>query len=136
MSLLSYFQLVHKIWHAVLFCMIVTVREDSAYGPWQLKRGVAQMTSHCLEFLHLGNIMKLLTNQFFLIAVACMHFLSQHVHAYSQHTKRITGYFFLLNANSMKKNCFLDIKETVVKMTSSDSKQWKSEYWPVLYLYQ
>lgn len=57
-----FFYSVHNIWHAILLHMIITVMEDSAYGRWQLKRGVMQMTSHCLEFLHLGNITELLTN--------------------------------------------------------------------------
>lgn len=55
--------LVHKIWHDVSPCDI------HCYGRlclWSLaaekRRGVTQMTTHCLEFLHLGDIMELLTN--------------------------------------------------------------------------
>lgn len=42
--------------------VIFTVMEDLACGAWQQQRGVTQMITHCLEFLHLGDIMELLTN--------------------------------------------------------------------------
>lgn len=47
----------------------LTPHDNHCYGRlslWTLaaekRRGVMQMTSHCLEFLHLGNITELLTN--------------------------------------------------------------------------
>jgi len=51
-----------------------------------------------------------------------MHFVSQHVHAYSWCTERIKDFFFFFAFEyKQHEGYFLDIKENEVKMTTSNT---------------
>lgn len=119
-----------------LACYLIT-HDNHCYGRLSLWTLAAEERSYADDFTlfrisAFGEYYRI-ANKLVLFNCSGMYFISWPSMPMLIHStpKELQFFFFLLNANSMKKDASLDIKGNEVKMTS---KQQKSEYWPVLYL--
>lgn len=120
-----------------LACYLIT-HDNHCYGRLSLWTLAAEERSYADDFTlfrisAFGEYYRI-ANKLVLFNCSGMYFISwpsMPMLIHSTPKELQVFFFFPLNANSMKKDAFLDIKGNEVKMTS---KQQKSEYWPVLYL--